>query len=499
MNQLHGTNAMNSNQHIADELGLMTTRRQLLGRATTGIGSMALASVLNENLYAGRPDGAQAVGGKAGFPNFLPKAKRVIYLFQSGAPSQFELLDHKPELEARHGQVLGPDFFKGQRQTGMTARQEKRVCKSIYKFKKHGQSGAEISELLPHLGKVADDICIIRSVQTEAINHDPAITFFQTGFQQAGRPSMGAWVSYGLGSENADLPAYVVMISQGSAKRDSQALYARLWGSGFLPSAHQGVKFRAIGDPVLYLNNPPGISSASRRTILDLTNSLNQAHFDKVGDPETITRIRQAELAYRMQMSVPDLVATSDEPKHVLDMYGDAARIPGTFAANCLLARRLAERGVRFIQLYHRGWDQHGDVPRDLPLQCGDVDQPSAALLTDLKQRGMLDDTLVIWGGEFGRTVYAQGGLNMAKYGRDHHPRCFSMWVAGGGIKPGMTYGTTDEFGFDIVENPVPVYDLHATMLHCLGIDHQRLTHKFQGRYYRLTDVHGRVVRDILR
>jgi hypothetical protein len=482
----------------ADETALMITRRQLLGRAATGIGSIALASVLNERLFATETEASSRGERPTSFPNFPQTAKRVIYLFQSGAPSQFELLDHKPALASRHGELLPPAFFQGQRQTGMTAEQEKRVCKSIYGFSQHGQSGAEISELLPNLGKVADDICIVRSLQTDAINHDPAITFFQTGFQQPGRPSMGAWVSYGLGSENADLPAYVVMISQGSAKRDSQALYARLWGSGFVPSAHQGVKFRANGDPVLYLNNPAGITSQRRRKILDLTQSLNQSHYEAAGDPETLTRIRQAELAYRMQVSVPELVDTSDEAQHVFELYGEAARRPGTYAANCLLARRLAERGVRFIQLYHRGWDQHGDLPRDLPLQCGDVDQASAALLADLKQRGMLDETLVIWGGEFGRTVYAQGGLNLAAYGRDHHPRCFSIWMAGGGIKPGLTYGTTDDFGFNVVENPVPVHDLHATILHCLGIDHERLTYKFQGRYYRLTDVHGRVVQDLL-
>ena len=489
---------MNECLSVANECQLMATRRQLLGRATTGIGSVALASVLNGNLSATQQAAASGVAGSQTDRHFPARAKRVIYLFQSGAPSQFELLDHKPLLERLHGNVLDATFFKGQRQTGMTARQEKRVCRSIYRFTRHGQSGARISELLPYLGKVADDICIVRSVQTDAINHDPAITFFQTGFQQPGRPSMGAWISYGLGSENSSLPAYVVMISQGSARRDSQALYARLWGNGFLPAAHQGVKFRSSGDPVLYLNNPAGITNQQRRRMLELTRTLNQAQYEKIGDPETIARIRQAELAFRMQTSVPGLVDTSDEPQHTFDMYGETARQPGTYAANCLLARRLAERGVRFIQLYHRGWDQHGDVPRDLPLQCGDVDQASAALITDLKQRGMLDETLVIWGGEFGRTVYAQGGLNMAKYGRDHHPRCFSMWMAGGGIRPGLTYGTTDDYGFDVVENAVPVYDLHATMLHCLGLNHERLTYRFQGRYYRLTDVHGHVVPGLL-
>jgi len=481
---------MNSKQPemlALQEQQLMLTRRQLLGRASAGIGSLALASVLNDRLSA-----------KSKLQDAVGKAKRVIYLFQSGAPSQFELLDHKPKLDELHGQELGADFFQGQRQTGMTAGQKKQVCRSIYQFKRHGQSGAEISEMLPHLGRVADDICIVRSMQTQAINHDPAITFFQTGFQQAGRPSIGAWLSYGLGSENDNLPAYVVMISEGSGKRDSQALYGRLWGNGFLPSAHQGVKFRAQGDPVLYLSNPEGIDAGQRRDILSLTNALNAQHHRHVGDPETIARIQQAELAFRMQTSVPDLTDTSDEPEHIFELYGEQARTPGTFAANCLLARRLAEKDVRFIQLYHRGWDQHGDMPRDLPLQCGDVDQASAALITDLKQRGMLDETLIIWGGEFGRTVYAQGGLNMERYGRDHHPRCFSMWMAGGGIRPGVTYGKTDDFSFNVVENPVHVYDLHATMLHCLGVDHERLTYKYQGRRYRLTDVHGSVVQGIL-
>jgi hypothetical protein len=482
---------MKPSQKIKREHAMNLTRRQLLGQGGLGLGATALASLLQPAAFADKR-------GLPGLPHFAPTAKRVIYLFQSGAPSQYELFDHKPLLEKEHGRKLDASFFKGQRQTGMTAKQNKQICKSIYAFKRHGQSGAEIGELLPHLAGVADDICIVRSVHTEAINHDPAITFFQTGFKQPGRPSMGAWASYGLGNDNSDLPAYTVLISQGSAKRDSQALYARLWNSGFLPSAHQGVQFRSQGDPVLYLANPPGIDSGRRRSLLDLTNGLNRKNYDLTGDPETLTRIKQGELAYRMQTSVPELMQLSSEPEYIFDLYGEKARTPGTYAANCLLARRLAERGVRFIQLFHRGWDQHGNLPRDLPLQCGDVDQASAALITDLKQRGMLDETLVIWGGEFGRTVYAQGGLNMGKYGRDHHPRCFSMWMAGGGIKSGLTYGQTDEYGFDIVENPVDVYDLHATMLHCLGVDHERLTYRFQGRYYRLTDVHGRVVQDIL-
>lgn len=465
---------------------LMMTRRHLLGKSAAGIGSLGLASVLNESLFSNSTE------------SFPGRAKRVIYLFQSGAPSQFELLDHKPELQKLHGQELGADFFEGQRQTGMTAGQKKQICRSIYSFKKHGQSGVELSEMLPHLSTVADELCVVRSMQTQAINHDPAITFFQTGFQQAGRPSMGAWVSYGLGSDNKDLPAYVVMISEGSGKRDSQALYGRLWGNGFLPSAHQGVKFRGKGDPVLYLSNPTGINPQQRREILDLSQALNEKHYQEVGDPETLARIKQAELAYRMQTSVPGLMDHSDEPERTFELYGEASKTPGTFAANCLLARKLAEKGVRFIQLYHRGWDQHGDMPRDLPLQCGDVDQPSAALIKDLKQRGMLDETLIIWGGEFGRTVYAQGGLDMSRYGRDHHPRCFSIWMAGGGIKPGTTYGATDDFSFNVTENPVHVYDLHATMLHCLGVDHEQLTYKFQGRHYRLTDVHGQVVPGLL-
>ncbi|MEC9094201.1 MAG: DUF1501 domain-containing protein [Planctomycetota bacterium] len=481
---------MGNSQNYLDR-SLMPTRRELLGKTSWGIGSLALASVLNRDCFsAGNRSPVQLP--------FRPKAKRVIYLFQSGAPSQYELFDHKPVLDRQHGKDLPASFFKGQRQTGMTANQKKQVCRSIYRFGRHGKSGAEISENLPFLAGVADDLCIVRSMQTEAINHDPAITFFQTGFQQAGRPSMGAWASYGLGSENENLPGYVVMISEGSSKRDSQALYDRLWGSGFLPSSHQGVKFRSVGDPILYLSNPKGINRDGREKIVDLANSLNAEHYLKVGDPETLTRIRQAELAFRMQVSVPELVDTSNETEETFRLYGENSRKPGTYAANCLLARRLAERGVRFIQLYHRGWDQHGDLPRDLPLQCGDVDQASAGLIIDLKRRGLLDETLVIWGGEFGRTVYAQGGLNMQRYGRDHHPRCVSLWMAGGGIRAGFTFGQTDEFGFDVVKDPMHVYDLHATMLHCLGVDHEKLTYRFQGRHYRLTDVHGKVVRSVL-
>ena len=480
---------MTSTFQHPDELALLASRRQWLGRSAAGIGATALASVINEDLFSTK---------SAAAPHFQPAAKRVIYLFQSGAPSQFELFDRKPTLDRLHGTVLPPTFFQGQRQTGMTAGQEKRVCRSIYSFARHGDSGAELSELLPHLGRSADDLCILRSVQTDAINHDPAITFFQTGFQQPGRPSMGSWVSYGLGSDNANLPAYVVMISQGSAKRDSQALYARLWGSGLLPSAHQGVKFRAQGDAVLYLNNPPGITQRRRRRMLDLTQSLNHIQYQHDRDPETLTRIRQAELAYRMQVSVPELVDLRNEPQHILKLYGESARRPGSYAANCLLARRLAERGVRFIQLYHRGWDQHGGLIGALPKQCNDTDQACAALVTDLKQRGMLDETLVVWGGEFGRTTYSQGGAGKAANGRDHHPRCFTYWMAGGGIKGGMTYGETDPFGYNIVKDPVHVHDWQATVMQLMGIDHERLTFRHQGRRFRLTDVHGKVVKPIL-
>ena len=468
---------------------MMQTRRQFLGRTSAGIGSVALASLLNPRLFA----------GLAGFPNFAPKAKRVIYLFQSGAPSQFELLDHKPALAKAHGQVLGSEFFGGQRLTGMTSGQkEKKICKSIYNFSRHGQSGTELSELLPHLGQVADELCVVRSMQTQAINHDPAITFFQTGFQQAGRPSMGAWASYGLGSESADLPAYVVMISQGSAKRDSQALYARLWGSGFLPSENQGLRFRSGANPVLHLQNPSGIGRDSRRLMLDRLRELHELQLEGNPDAEIESRIAQYEMAFRMQASIPEVTDISGEPEHVLREYGDDVKNPGTFAANCLQARRLAERGVRFIQLYHPGWDQHGGLPGGLRTQARETDQPSAALVRDLKQRGMLDDTLVIWGGEFGRTNYCQGTLGKDNFGRDHHGRCFSLWMAGGGAKGGTVVGQTDDYGYNVVKDGVHVHDFHATLLHLLGIDHERLTFKYQGRYFRLTDVHGNVVRGAL-
>jgi hypothetical protein len=386
----------------------------------------------------------------------------------------------------------------GQRLTAMTATQSSfPVARSIFRFAQHGESAAWISELLPFTSKIADQLCIVRSMHTDQINHDPGITFFQTGFQLAGRPSIGAWIGYGLGSESKDLPAFIVMTSRGSQLGD-QPLAERLWGSGFLPTRYQGVKFRSGADPVLFLSNPPGFNQAARRRFLDDLRDLNQGKLEDFGDPEIATRIAQYEMAFRMQSSVPELTDLSNEPARTFELYGPESRTPGTFASHCLLARRLAERGVRFIQLFHRGWDQHAKLPEQIRLQCQATDQPAAALVQDLKDRGLLDETLVVWGGEFGRTVYCQGRLTNADYGRDHHPRCFSIWMAGGGIKPGVTYGATDDFSYNITEKPVHVHDLHATILHCLGIDHTRLTYKYQGRHFRLTDVHGNVVRDIL-
>ena len=473
---------------------LLVTRRHFFSRSSCGLGIAALATLLKEDLPA-----AESTGGLPGLPHFAPKAKRVIYLFQSGAPSQMDLFDYKATLDGIRGTELPDSIRKGQRLTGMTATQSSfPVAPSIFKFARHGQSGAWVSDLMPHLAKVVDQLCFIRSMHTEAINHDPAITFFQTGFQLAGRPSIGAWISYGLGAATRDLPSFVVMVSQGTGNPADQPLYDRLWGSGFLPTRYQGVKFRSTGDPVLYLSNPPGMSDALRRRFVDDLGKLNQLTADEFLDPEIQTRIAQYEMAYRMQHSVPELTDLSKEPAHVFELYGPESRKPGTFAANCLLARRLAERGVRFIQLFHRGWDQHNKLPEQIRGQCRDSDQPSAALIQDLKQRGLLDDTLVVWGGEFGRTVYCQGRLTADDYGRDHHPRCFTIWMAGGGVKPGLLYGETDDFCYNITADPVHVHDLHATILHCLGIDHTRLTFKFQGRHFRLTDVAGNVVREVL-
>ena len=461
-----------------------------------------MASLLNPQLFAATPSAGEPLEGRGGIlksTHFPPTAKRVIYLFMSGAPSQLDLYDYKPKMQEWFDKDLPDSIRQGQRLTTMTSGQKRfPIAPTIFKFARHGQSGAWVSELLPHTAKCVDDMAIIKTVNTEAINHDPAITYIQTGAQQPGRPSLGAWLSYGLGQENKNLPAFVVLHSTWSAKRDAQAIYSRLWGSGFLPSKHQGVSLRSTGDPVLYLSDPPGVSSTNRRKMLDALNQLNQKEYQAVGDPEIMTRIAQYEMAYRMQSSVPELMDLSGETKATLDMYGPEVTKPGTFAANCLLARRLAERDVPFVQIFIRGWDQHGSLPRDIRLQCGDVDQPSAALLTDLKQRGLLEDTLVIWGGEFGRTIYCQGKLTKDNYGRDHHPRCFSVWMAGGGIKGGQVYGETDDFSYNITENPVHIHDLNATILHCLGINHERLTYRFQGRDFRLTDVHGQVVKDIL-
>jgi hypothetical protein len=474
------------------------SRRHFLARSGGTLGLAALASLLGQPAQAGQAP-AWASGGATGLPHFAPKAKRLIYLFQSGAPSQMDLFDYKPNLRAFQGTELPDSVRMGQRLTGMTSRQTSfPIAASKYKFAQHGQSGAWLSELLPHTARVADELCFVKSMHTEAINHDPAVTFFQTGAQLAGRPSIGAWLSYGMGSENSDLPAFVAMISTGSGNPVDQPLYDRLWGSGFLPSKYQGVKFRSVGDPVLNLSNPPGVDSAARRHMLDDLSALNHLKLDAFGDPEIATRIAQYELAYRMQASVPELTNVAEESAHTFEMYGPESRTPGTYAANCLLARRLCERGVRCVQLFHRGWDQHVHLPKQIAGQCRDTDQPTAALIADLKQRGLLDDTLVVWGGEFGRTVYCQGPLTVEDYGRDHHPRCFTVWLAGAGVKPGMSYGETDDHSYNVARDPVHVHDLHATILHCLGIDHKQLTFKYQGRHHRLTDVHGNVVTGIL-
>ncbi len=483
------------------ETRMLMTRRHFFGLNATGIGTAALAQLLGKDLLADNTDkpmgaGQSGMGDSLGLPHFAPKAKRVIWLFQSGGPSQIELFDYKPALEKVRGTDLPESIRKGQRLTGMTSTQDHfPMVPSTFKFEQHGKSGTLISELLPQTAKIVDEICIIKSMHTEAINHDPAITFFQTGAQIAGRPSMGAWLSYGLGTESKELPAFVVMITQGGG---DQPLYDRLWGSGFLPTKYQGVKFRSVGDPVLYLTDPPGFDREMRRQYLDSLGELNQMRLKDFGDPEISTRIAQYEMAFRMQSSVPELTDISKEPDSVFELYGEEARKPGTYAASCLLARRLAERGVRFTQIFIRGWDHHGKLPIELPRRCKATDQASAALVMDLKARGMLDETLVIWGGEFGRTVYCQGRMTEDDYGRDHHPRCFSLWMAGGGIKPGMSYGETDEFSYNITVDPVHVHDLQATILRCLGIDHTRLTFKYQGRSFRLTDISGEVVTKVL-
>ena len=469
------------------------TRRAFLTRSTTGLGAVALATLMNPRLLSAT-DAAPKTLGALKTLHFAPKAKRVIYLFQSGAPSHLDLFDPKTKLTEMTGQELPPSVRMGQRITGMTAGQSVLKCVGpAFEFKRYGKSGMELSSLLPNIGSSADDIALVRSVHTDPINHDPAVTFFGTGNQQPGRPTMGAWLAYGLGSENENLPAFVVLVS-GSG---GQALQARYWGNGFLPGNFQGVQMRSQGDPVLYVSNPPGMSGTTRRQLLDAMQELNKRQLGVLGDPDIATHIDNYELAFRMQTSVPELMDLAKEPKEVLEAYG-AEPGKASYANNCLLARRLAERGVRFIQLCHRDWDHHGGLPDGLKAQTKTTDQASAALIKDLKQRGLLDETLVIWGGEFGRTAYSQGDITKASFGRDHHPRCFSLWMAGGGVKPGLVFGKTDDFGYNIAENPVSVHDLHATMLHLMGIEHTRFTHRFEGRDYRLTDISGDLVKPLL-
>jgi hypothetical protein len=480
---------------IREKFELMT-RRHFFGRTGLSLGTAALASVLAEQSGSAatpgqaEPGASAATGGLPDLPHFPPKAKRAIYLFMNGGPSQMDLWDYKPRMDAMFDKDLPDSIRMGQRLTTMTSGQSRfPVAPSKYRFAQHGQSGMWVSELLPWTARIVDEIALVKTVWTEAINHDPAVTYICTGHQLPGRPSLGAWLSYGLGTINRDLPTFVVMTASWTGRKEAQAIYNRLWGSGYLPSKHQGVALRSTGDPVLYLSNPAGVAAAVRRRSLDVINRLNQKEFQQLADPETQARIAQYEMAFRMQTSVPELSDISGEPKSVLEMYGPDAHKPGTFARCALLARRLVERGVRFVQIFHRGWDQHGNLPGDLPHQCQDVDRATYALIVDLKQRGLLDDTLVIWGGEFGRTIYCQGKLTRNDYGRDHHPKCFPVWMAGGGIKPGTVYGETDDFSYNVVSNPVHIHDLNATILHCLGIDHRRLSVKFQGLDVRLTGV----------
>lgn len=478
---------MNPMNPFHDALNL-ETRRQFFRRSALGLGTAALSTLLNEeDARAGAQPG---IGGLSGLPHFAPKAKRAIYLFMAGAPSQMDLFDYKPKMNAMFDEDLPESIRMGQRLTTMTSVQNRfPIAPSIYRFNRFGQSGAWVSELLPYTSQIVDELAIVKSVHTEAINHDPAITFICTGSQLPGKASLGAWLSYGLGSPNQNLPAFVVLTSSWTGRKNAQALYNRLWGSGFMPSKYQGVALRSKGDPVLFLSNPEGVSSTVRRQMLDSVARMNQAHYQQVADPEILSRVAQYEMAFRMQTSVPELTDLSLEPDHVLSLYGPEVRNPGTFANHCLLARRMAERGVRFVQIFHRGWDQHGELPTDLPKQCHDVDQPCAGLIKDLKQRGLLDDTLVVWGGEFGRTAYCQGKLTHEDYGRDHHPRCFTIWMAGGGVRKGITHGETDDFSYNIVCDPVHVHELNATILHMLGINHRKLVFPFQGLEQRLTGV----------
>jgi hypothetical protein len=472
------------------------SRRHFLNQFGMGLGGIALAHLLAPAKGLAAVASAPSHPGIVSPLHFPPKAKRVISLFMAGGPSQLETFDYKPLLNQRNGENLPDSVRLGQRLTGMSGNQAiLPLAGSLFKFQQHGKAGAWVSELLPHTARIVDDLCIVRSMFTEAINHDPAITFFQTGSQLSGRPSMGSWLNYGLGSDNENLPAFVVLITPGKV---DQPLYSRLWGSGFLPSEYQGVQFRSGKEPVLYLDNPAGISTTGRRLMLDRLRELHQVQKQALGAPELEARIAQYEMAYRLQSSVPEVVDNSKEPDRVFELYGPDSKKPGTFASNCLLARRLAERGVKFIQLYHQGWDQHGNLPKAIATQCKETDQAAAALVIDLKARGLLEDTLVVWGGEFGRTNYSQGKLTSTDYGRDHHPRCFTTWMAGGGVKPGLVYGETCEFGYNVVKDPVHVHDFHATLLRLLGIDHERLTFKHQGRQFRLTDVSGRVVNALI-
>lgn len=486
-----------------DQLHKKLDRRNFLTKTSLGLGALALGSLIGKSAFgkmvstAAEPALTLEEEILRALPHFAPKAKRVVFLFMAGGPSQLETFDYKPKLVNMFGQGLPDSIRQGQRLTSMSANQSiLPVVPSIYKFNQYGKSQTWISELLPHTAQVVDDLCIIKSIYTEAINHDPAITFFQTGNQLPGRPSMGSWVSYGLGTDNKNLPAFIVLISKNAVK--DQPLYARLWGNGFLPSEHQGVQFRSGKDAVLFLENPEGYDGADRKEMLDYLAQLNKLQNEPYGDPEVDARIAQYEMAYRMQTSVPEVMNISKEPDEVFDLYGPDSRDPGTYAANCILARKLLEKDVKFVQLYHQGWDHHGGLPSGIQKQCKDIDQPTAAFVKDLKRRGLLEDTLVIWGGEFGRTVYSQGKLLPQDYGRDHHPRCFTMWMAGAGVKAGISYGETDDFSYNIVKDPVHVHDFHATIMHLMGVDHERLTYKFQGRRFRLTDVSGSVVKDIL-
>ncbi len=488
-----------------EKLNKRLDRRNFLIRTSLGLGALATGSLLGVHHLFGNTNKPLTENNTANFeeemlraiPHFAPKAKRIVYLFMSGGPSQFETFDYKPGLANMMGQALPDSVRKGQRLTGMSASQSiLPIAPSIFKFNQFGKNKTWVSELLPHTAEVVDDLCIVKSLYSEAINHDPAITFFQTGSQLPGRPSIGSWLSYGLGSDNKNLPSFIVLVSKNGQK--DQPLYARLWGNGFLPSKYQGVQFRSGKDPVLFLNNPDGYDGADRKEMLDYLTKLNQLQNEAYGDPEVEARIAQYEMAYRMQTSVPEVMDISKEPDDVFDMYGPGSRDPGTYAANCILARKLLEKDVKFVQLYHQGWDQHGGLPKGITEQCKVTDQATAALIKDLKRRGLLEDTLVVWGGEFGRTVYSQGKLTADDYGRDHHPRCFTMWMAGAGVQAGTTYGETDDFSYNIIKDPVHVHDFQATLMHLMGIDHERLVYKFQGRRFRLTDVHGKVVKGVL-